>query len=57
MKIVIANSKNWFTLNTEISDCHEIKTIENVSDLKQSVLDKFAPDLIFFPHWNWTVPK
>ena len=57
MKIVIANSKNWFSLNKEISDFHEIKTIENVCDLQQSVLEDFAPDFIFFPHWNWTVPK
>ena len=26
-------------------------------EIKLSLLDKIKPDFIFFPHWNWKVPK
>jgi methionyl-tRNA formyltransferase len=56
MKIAIASSKDWFILDDELVKAHDIKTIINPSDLEEQALSKFAPDFIFFPHWNWIVP-
>ena len=57
MKIVIANSKEWFSLDQDIHLEHSVITISNADQLKKETLDKISPDLIFFTHWNWIVPK
>tara|TARA_Y100000589_G_C26603049_1_gene407123 strand:+ start:134 stop:364 length:231 start_codon:yes stop_codon:yes gene_type:complete len=57
MKIVIANSKEWFSLNKNIENNNEILFIKNKDDLKLSVLKSFKPHLIFFPHWNSIVSE
>jgi methionyl-tRNA formyltransferase len=57
MKLVICNSKNWFHLNNNISQNYEILNIKDKCDLNLRKLEKFSPDLIFFPHWHWIVKK
>ena len=57
MKIAIANSKNWFTLNNELFKLHDIKIIKKKIDLTEKNLAEFSPDYIFFPHWNWIVSE
>ena len=55
MKIAICNSKTWFRLNNQISSAHKIYNFKTNDDLTLEALDKFEPDLVFFPHWNWIV--
>lgn len=57
MKIAICNSQNWFQISDEVSKKNKILHIRKKSDLTLSLLRKFQPDLIFFPHWNWIVEK
>lgn len=57
MRLVFCNSKKWFQLNEEISSNHEILFLENETDLHVGAIEKFNPDLIFFPHWSWKVKK
>tara|TARA_Y100000589_G_C27161659_1_gene633028 strand:+ start:389 stop:1057 length:669 start_codon:yes stop_codon:yes gene_type:complete len=52
MKIVIANSKNWFSLKKTIEEKNNILFIKNSNDLKLSTLKEFKPNLILFPHWS-----
>lgn len=55
MKIAICNSKKWFKLCNELLSVHQILNIENNCDLTLTALDRFQPDLVFFPHWSWIV--
>ena len=57
MKIVIANSKSWFKISSKLKKENEILYFKNPKELKFSVIEKFNPDLIFFPHWNWIVSE
>ena len=57
MRIVIANSKNWFTLNNDLFEKHDIRVIKKKIDLTEKKLKQFSPDFIFFPHWNWIVSE
>ena len=57
MKIIIANSKNWFNLIGDFPSDHDLKFINDCHELTKEQLDKFSPDLIFFPHWSWIVPE
>lgn len=57
MKIVIANSKDWFNLNKNVENKNDILFIKNADDLKLSLLEEFKPNLIFFPHWNSLVSE
>ena len=57
MKILICNSKNWFELDRKILNKCEVMKITNKNDLNLKVLNKFRPDFIFFPHWNWIVDE
>lgn len=52
MKIVIANSKNWFSLKKTIKDNNEVLFINNPHDLNLNTLKEFNPNLILFPHWS-----
>ena len=56
MKIVIVNSKQWFSLLNSIKNNNEILFISDKEKLNYQTLDKFDPDIIFFIHWNWIVP-
>ena len=57
MKIIIANSKNWFNISKSISLNNEIVFINNKNDFNIDNIKKIEPKLIFLPHWNWIVPK
>lgn len=57
MKILIANSRKWFKCDYEIKSNHDIKLIENKKELNLELIKTFNPELIFFPHWIWKVPK
>ena len=57
MRILICNSKNWFSLNNETKDVCTIKEISREEDLNSKLIQEFKPDYIFFPHWNWIVDK
>ena len=57
MRLLICNSKNWFSLNKEINDSCSIKEISRKGDLNEKLIQDFRPDYIFFPHWNWIVDK
>ena len=57
MKILICNSKNWFELDKKILNKCEVVNITDKDDLNQKILNKFKPDFIFFPHWNWVVSE
>ena len=55
MKILICNSKNWFELDKKILNKCEVMKVKHKNDLNLKILNKFKPDFIFFPHWNWIV--
>jgi len=57
MKIVIVNSKQWFSLLNSIKNNNEILFISDKEKLNYQTLEKFDPDIIFFIHWNWIVPS
>ena len=56
MKLIVANSKNWFKLRSDIKKKHDIFFIKDVNNLTYDSLKKFNPDYVFFPHWNSIVP-
>ena len=55
MKLVIACSKEWFTLDKDIVESNEVLFIFNRQELESERIRAFDPDYIFFPHWNWIV--
>lgn len=57
MRIMICNSRNWFSLSTQVRANHTIKLVSTREELTLSTLNTFNPDLVFFPHWNWIVPE
>ena len=57
MRILIANSKEWFHLEEDISNSHEIRFVNTKEELSLENLKDFNPDLVFFPHWHWIVPS
>ena len=57
MRILICNSKNWFSLEEEIHLSHNVKEIFKKENLTKEFVEDFQPDLIFFVHWNWIVDK
>ncbi len=57
MKLIIANSKNWFKINKKIENKHEIAVVTNPKKLNLNFLKKYKPEFIFFPHWSWIIPK
>ena len=57
MRILICNSKNWFSPNKEIRDFCTVKEISRKEDLNLKLIHEFKPDYIFFPHWSWIVDK
>jgi len=57
MKILIANSKKWFSLFDAFKINNQILFIEDKEKLNYENINKFKPDLIFFIHWNWVVPR
>lgn len=61
MNILIATIKSWNIENaTKLSKKflnHSVKVITKKDDLNKDTLDKMKPDIIFFPHWSWIIPK
>lgn len=57
MKLIIANSKNWFKIDKNILINNKVINITDPKKLKIPFVKKFNPDFIFFPHWSWVVPK
>lgn len=57
MRLIICNSKNWFSLDDEIKDLCSFKEITRKEDLNLELIREFRPDYIFFPHWNWIVDE
>ena len=49
MRILIASSKDWFNLKKDIQDDNEVKLISKKDELSLEFLNKFNPELIFFP--------
>ncbi len=56
MKILVASSKDWFEIDEKLKYLHTIEIIKDRDELSLQNLNRFEPDLIFFPHWNWVVP-
>lgn len=61
MRIVIATVRKWninnakkFALNHPE---HECKMIFDKKEFHYEEIEKFSPDIIFFPHWSWIIPK
>ena len=57
MKIVIANSKNWFVLNDKIKNIHDVYYFKCKRSFTLEKIKSISPDIIFFPHWNHKVEK
>ena len=57
MKIVIACSKNWFSLDKDIFCKDEVIFIKEKKDLTLQFLREISPKFVFFPHWNWFVDE
>ena len=57
MKITVCNSKKWLKLSDQLLSGNQILSIKKKDDLTLEALDRFKPDLVFFPHWNWIVGK
>ena len=57
MKIIIANSKEWFKPSKSILFKNEILSIKKNNQFNIEKIRQFGPELIFFPHWNWIVPE
>ncbi len=58
-KYVIASSKEWFGKAEKSSEFLGIEfiSIKNKDELTLQNLSKINPRFVFFPHWNWIVPK
>ena len=57
MKLIICDSKMWFSLDSTITCKNEIRIINKKKDLNFEILNKYKPEFIFFVHWNWKVPQ
>ncbi|WP_076585784.1 hypothetical protein [Vibrio ostreicida] len=55
MRLLVCNSRQWFRLKKEISQNNTVKFISHDEELTFDLVEKFKPDYIFFPHWNWFV--
>ncbi|MEM6492281.1 MAG: hypothetical protein AAF684_10340, partial [Pseudomonadota bacterium] len=56
MKYVIADSKGWFQLRSDLRAGHDVRFVTDKDDLGEGALADFAPDFIFFAHWSHIVP-
>ena len=57
MKILVCNSKNWFQLTSEVCTSFRVTELVRKEDLTLEFVEKLQPNYIFFPHWNWVIPK
>ena len=61
MKILIATHKSWnIQRATELKESqpsHDIRIISSKEELTEEMVNDFAPDYIFFPHWSFYIPE
>lgn len=57
MRLLVCNSRSWFSLTNEIRQSNTVRFINRKEELSLELIDEFNPDYIFFPHWNWFVEK
>lgn len=61
MKILIATHKSWNIdrANALITNHkeHDIRLITEKDELTEEMVNAFAPDYIFFPHWSYYIPQ
>ena len=57
VRVLICNSKNWFSLDNITQKNNEVKVVSQKEELSNNFLQDFQPDFIFFVHWNWIVSK
>lgn len=43
-------------LRARLPEC-QIVRIRTSEELQVAILDRLAPDWVFFPHWSWIIPK
>lgn len=57
--IVIATIKSWNikNVNSLKLDNVDIELIDNKDKMTEEVLNKLNPDIVFFIHWSWYIPK
>lgn len=61
MRIIIATHKSWNIkraqqLMEQEKERHEMKLITEKEELTEEMVNAFAPDFIFFPHWSFYIP-
>lgn len=56
-KILIADSKGWFSVGKELKRSAVISYVTQKSELSLQAVKEIAPDIIFFVHWSWIVPN
>jgi len=58
-KYIIASSREWFSKSEKIAQFSklDVVSIKNKEELNLSYINQIKPRFIFFPHWNWIVPK
>lgn len=61
MNILIVTIKNWNIDNAckyKLENSYNnIEIITSKNDFNLDFINKFNPDIIFFPHWSWIIPK
>jgi len=59
VKIIIACSNKWCQDKKFLNQINnlEVTLISTKKQLNSRKLDNVSPRFIFFPHWNWKVPK
>jgi len=61
MNILIVTTKEWNKSNAIIyksqNPQHNIEIITKNNDFTLENIKNFNPDMIFFPHWSWLIPK
>lgn len=61
MKILIVTTKEWNKSNANIyklqNPQYNIEIITTKSNFTLENISAFNPDIIFFPHWSWLIPK
>jgi len=61
-RIVIATIKTWNIKNAmefkeKYKDKYDVEIITSRNDFVNFDFSDFSPDIIFFPHWSWKIPK
>lgn len=62
MKVIIATIKSWNIENAnclqkQLEDMHQIQVYTQKEELTVENLEKYNPDIIFFPHWSYIIPE